>query len=89
MGFNLWWARNDGIGGHAWLGADDMRALAAEMDAQGMRWPGDRHRVSAADVDEALVMASREPRTDIDGRLWDDWLTFLEGARENGGIVVR
>ena len=38
MGFNLWWAFNDGIGGQAWLSADDMRALADEMIARGMSW---------------------------------------------------
>jgi hypothetical protein len=38
MGFNLWWVFNDGIGGHAWLSLDEMRALRGEMIARGMAW---------------------------------------------------
>jgi hypothetical protein len=40
-------------------------------------------------VDFALSRAEREPRTLADGKLWSDWLAFLEGAAENGGIAVR
>lgn len=38
MGFNLWRVKNDGIGGHAWLGPHDMLSLQEEMLAQGMAW---------------------------------------------------
>lgn len=40
MSFNLYWAQNDGIGGHVWLSLGDMLALREEMLAQGMAWEG-------------------------------------------------
>ena len=91
----LYWARNDGIGGHVFLGLDDLRALAAEMAEQGMTgWvaleelePG-RH-VPPGAVDFALSQASPEPSVLADAKLWRDWLAFLAGAAENGGILVR
>ncbi len=89
MGFNLWWARNDGIGGHAWLSADDMRALTIEMLAQGMAWTTERDRIGAHEIEETLQAASPEPQTSVDRNLWRDWLAFLDGARENGGVVIR
>ena len=91
----LYWARNDGIGGHVFLGMADLERLAAEMAEQGMTgWlsidrlePG--KTVPPGAVDFALSQASPEPRTFEDAKLWDDWLAFLAGAAENGGIVVR
>jgi len=91
----LYWARNDGMGGHVFLGLDDLRALAAEMAEQGMTgWvaleqlePGTL--VPPGAVDFALSHAAREPRLLEDGKLWHDWLAFLEGAAANGGILVR
>lgn len=91
----LYWARNDGIGGHVFLGARDLEALAREMEAQGMTgWvslgrlePGTV--VPPGAVDFALSRAHPEPRTLEDGKLWSDWLAFLAGAAENGGIAVR
>jgi hypothetical protein len=91
----LYWARNDGIGGHVFLGLADLERLAAEMAEQGMTgWlsldrlqPGTT--IPPGAVDFALSQASPEPRTFEDAKLWDDWLAFLAGAAENGGIVVR
>jgi hypothetical protein len=91
----LYWAKNDGIGGHVFLALRDLDLLAAEMDAQGMTgWlslerlePGTH--VPPGAVDFALSQASREPRLLEDGKLWSDWLAFLEGAAVNGGILVR
>jgi hypothetical protein len=91
----LYWARNDGIGGHVFLGLADLERLAAEMAEQGMTgWlsldrlePGTT--VPPGAVDFALSQASPEPRTFEDAKFWDDWLAFLAGAAENGGIVVR
>ena len=91
----LYWARNDGMGGHVFLGLDDLRALAAEMAEQGMTgWlalerlePG--HHVPPGAVDFALSQASSEPSALADAKLWRDWLAFLAGAAENGGILVR
>lgn len=91
----LYWARNDGMGGHVFLGLDDLRALAAEMAEQGMTgWltlerlePG--QHVPPGAVDFALSQASPEPSVLADAKLWRDWLAFLAGAAENGGILVR
>ena len=91
----LYWARNDGLGGHVFLGLDDLRALAGEMAEQGMTgWvalerlePG--AHVPPGAVDFALSQASPEPSVLEDAKLWSDWLAFLAGAAENGGILVR
>jgi hypothetical protein len=91
----LYCARNDGMGGHVFLGLDDLRALAAEMAEQGMTgWvaldrlePGTH--VPPGAVDFALSQASPEPSVLADAKLWRDWLAFLAGAAENGGILVR
>ena len=91
----LYWARNDGLGGHVFLGLADLERLAAEMSEQGMTdWlalerlePGGT--IPAGAIDLALSQASVEPRTLDDPKFWEDWLGFLAGAAENGGIVVR
>ena len=91
----LYWARNDGLGGHVFLGLADLEQLAAEMAQQGMTgWlaldrlePG--ATIPAGAVDYALSRASPDPKTLDDTKLWQDWLGFLAGAAENGGIVVR
>jgi hypothetical protein len=91
----LYWARNDGLEGHVFLGLEDLERLAGEMNEQGMTgWlsldrlePG--ATIPPGAVDFALSQASPEPRTLEDAKLWQDWLRFLAGAAENGGIVVR
>ncbi len=91
----LYWARNDGLGGHVFLGLADLERLAAEMSEQGMTgWlalerlePGGT--IPAGAIDLALSQASVEPMTLDDPKFWEDWLGFLAGAAENGGIVVR
>ena len=91
----LYWARNDGMGGHVFLGLEDLEALREEMEAQGMSgWlqlerlaPGTV--VPPGAVDFALSNASPETKVLADERLWNDWLAFLAGAAENGGIAVR
>ena len=45
--------------------------------------------IPAGAVDFALSQASPDPKTLDDTKLWQDWLGFLAGAAENGGIVVR
>jgi hypothetical protein len=89
MGFNFWWARNDGMSGHAWLSVDDMRALVDEMRAQGVEWNLERKEISAVAIDDALRDLASEPRTYVETKLWNDWLAFLAGAAENGGLVIR
>jgi hypothetical protein len=91
----LYWARNDGMGGHVFLGLADLERLAVEMTEQGMTgWlaldrlePG--ATIPAGAIDLALTQASSKPTTLDDPTLWEDWLGFLAGAAENGGIVVR
>jgi hypothetical protein len=91
----LYWARNDGLGGHVFLGLDDLEQLMDEMSAQGMSgWlqldrlePGTN--VPPGAVDFALSQASPETKVIADDKLWHDWLAFLAGAAENGGLAVR
>jgi hypothetical protein len=90
----LYWAKNDGMTGHVFLGTREQAALASEMDEQGMGgWlsldalePGGR--VPPGAIDLALTKASPETRSLDDAKLWEDWLRFLRGAVENGGLVV-
>jgi hypothetical protein len=89
MGCNFWWARNDGMSGHAWLSRDDMRALIDEMRAQGIEWDPARTEMSAAAVEDAFRDLASQPRTYVEPKLWADWLGFLAGAAENGGLVIR
>jgi hypothetical protein len=90
----LYWARNDGLGGHVFLGLEDLERLTAEMNEQGMTgWLSLDHlepgtTIPPGAVDFALSQASPEPKTLDDPKLWEDWLGFLAGAAENGGIVV-
>ena len=94
-GLRLYWARNDGMTGHVFLSAGDVAELAREMEDQGMAgWfdvdalrPG--ARIPPGQIDLALAKAAAEPREIEDAKLWRDWLTFLGGAVENGGLVVR
>jgi hypothetical protein len=91
----LYWARNDGLSGHVWLNDADRAALAREMLLQGMgSFPvatferGERMQVTVGEIEEALGAAASEP-VSVDERLWRDWLAFLAGATENGGLLVR
>jgi hypothetical protein len=88
----LYWAKNDGLSGHVWLSPQHAGQLAAEMAEQGIRLPlaelEPGARVPPGAVDAALARASREPRVLEDEKLWRDWLAFLAGAAENGGLVV-
>jgi hypothetical protein len=42
MSVNLWWAENDGMSRHVWLGVGELLALGGEMLAQGMAHEGGR-----------------------------------------------
>jgi hypothetical protein len=91
----LYWARNDGLGGHVWLSDADRAALAREMVLQGMgEFPvakferGERMQVTIAEIEETLSAGSQDP-VSVDEKLWRDWLAFLEGAVHNGGLLVR
>jgi hypothetical protein len=91
----LYWARNDGLGGHIWLSQADRAALAREMVLQGMGdFPiekfgsGDRMQVTVGEIERALEVASADP-VSVAEPLWRDWLSFLDGASRNGGLLVR
>jgi hypothetical protein len=91
----LYWAHNDGMTGHVFLDPLDRFALEREMAEQGMEgWlSGDEivpgARIPPGQIDLALAKASPEPRTLDDAKLWTDWLAFLHGAAENGGLIVQ
>jgi hypothetical protein len=101
--FHLWHERHDGMTGHVFLLEDQMRDVRAEMTAQGMVCGREGGRgiplhkletpanwyVPAIEIDEALEQSSPEPTTMSDARLWQDFLAFLEGAAERGGLRVR
>jgi hypothetical protein len=98
VSYRLWWRWNDGMSGHVWLSREDLGRLTHEMLGQGMPWPGERLAaladgaevvVTPQELEVALESASDEPVRLDDARLWQDWLAFLQGARHNGGIVVR
>lgn len=103
MAFHLWWQRQDGIGGHIFLLNDQMAALRDELVAQGMVCGDEGGRgiplsklqaprnqfVSSIELEEALETASPEPSTFEDGRLWQEFLAFLEGAAERGGLRIK
>lgn len=101
--FHVWWQRHDGIGGHVFLRNEQMAALREEMLGQGMvcgqeggagiplhmlETPRDWF-VSPVAIEEALEAASTEVRVIEDGKLWVDWLVFLEGAAKHGGLRIK
>lgn len=100
MSVNLWWAFNDGLTGHVWLGEREVEALRQEMLLQGMAeaFPleklapqagEERARVSPQEIEGALAVAVADPAAMADAKLWRDWLDFLDGARHKGGLIVR
>lgn len=103
MAFHVWWQRHDGLGGHVFLRNEQMAALREEMVAQRMvcgreggrgiplhklETPRDWY-VSPLELEEALEAAAPEARALEDASLWGDWLAFLEGAAQHGGLRVR
>jgi hypothetical protein len=103
MAFHLWWQNHDGMTGHVFLRNEQMAALRAEMLAQEMlcgdqgglgiplsklEVPRDQF-ISPIELDEALAVVSPRARTLEDEKLWVDFLTFLQGAAEHGGLRVK
>ncbi len=100
MSVNLWWAFNDGMSGHVWLGEREIEALRQEMVLQGMAeaFPVEklapqtsegRAQVTPQQIEGALEVASEVPTAMADEKLWRDWLEFLSGARHKGGLLIR
>jgi hypothetical protein len=63
MSVNLWWAENDGMSGHVWLGVSELLALGAEMLAQRMAHEGGREMTGVG-----IPLAELAPRGQ-DGRV--------------------
>jgi hypothetical protein len=103
MAFHLWWERHDGMRGHAFLLNDQMAALREELVAQGMVCGDEGGRgirlsklevptnqfIPPIEIEEALEVASATPRAETDTALWHDFLVFLEGAVQHGGLRVK
>ena len=101
--FHLWQVRHDGMSGHVFLLEDQMRDVRRELTAQGMVCGREGGRgiplykletpenwyVPEIEIEEALETASQDPTTMADARLWQDFLAFLEGAAERGGMRVK
>ncbi|HVD65748.1 MAG TPA: hypothetical protein VNB65_02520 [Gaiellaceae bacterium] len=87
----LYWANNDGMSGHVFLDPADVELLRQEMVLQGVMLPAlePGARIPAEDVQAAVASAEEDPISVTDSKLWRDWLAFLEGAAENGGLVVQ
>ena len=87
----LYWARNDGMSGHVFLDPADVELLREEMVLQGVMLPRLEPgvHITATEVDEALESAAPNAIALADGKLWTDWIKFLEGASVNGGLLVR
>jgi hypothetical protein len=90
-GLRLYWARNDGMTGHVFLAEKDVELLWHEMLVQGSVLPelDPGMSVPAVEVAAAVEHLGSEPLVVTDRKLWQDWLGFLRGAAENGGLVVR
>jgi hypothetical protein len=90
VSIRLYWARNDGMTGHVFLDSADVELLRQEMVLQGVMLPRLEPgvHITATEVDSALDSAAEDPIA-LDRKLWADWLTFLQGASVNGGLLVR
>jgi hypothetical protein len=101
--FHLWHQRHDGMSGHVFLLEPQMRDLRDELVRQGMVCGAEGGRgipihkletprdwfVSPLELEEALEVAAPEPVAMDDAKLWQDFLAFLSGAAERGGLRVK
>ena len=87
----LYWAHNDGMSGHVFLDPADVELLRQEMVLQGAMLPPlePGARIAADEVEAAVRGVEPDPISLSDAKLWEDWLRFLQGAAENGGLVVQ
>jgi len=91
------------MSGHVFLLEQQMREIREELVRQGMACGAEGGRgiplhkletprnwyVPPIELEEALEVASREPLGMSDAKLWQDFLDFLAGAAERGGLRVR
>jgi len=65
MSVNLWWAENDGMSGHVWLGAGELLAVGGEMLLQGMAYEGGREASGVGIPLAELAPSGREGRVSV------------------------
>ena len=65
MSVNLWWAENDGMSGHVWLGVGELLALGGEMLEQGMAHEGVREGAGVGITLAELAPSGREGRVSV------------------------
>ena len=65
MSVNLWWAENDGMSGHVWLGVGELLALGGEMLAQGMAHEGGREGTGVGIPLAELAPSGQEGRVSV------------------------
>ena len=96
MSYRLWWRWNDGVSGHVWLSEGDVDRLAQEMERHGS-WElavriaavKTEATITPQEVTRALERLPPVPTQLEDTELWGDWLDFLAGAEQKGGLLVR
>lgn len=65
MSVNLWWAENDGMSGHVWLGAGELLVVGGEMLLQGMAYEGGREAAGVGIPLAELAPSGREGRVSV------------------------
>ena len=58
-------------------------------DVPMFRCARERLCFSPLEIDEALEGASADPVAMEDARLWQEWLAFLDGAAQHGGVRIK
>jgi hypothetical protein len=78
------------MSGHVFLDPLDRSAIEREMDLQATGFPRLEPgiHVTVTEIDAALETVALDPIS-VDGKLWSDWLAFLQGASVNGGLLIR
>ena len=96
MSYRLWWRWNDGVSGHVWLSEGDVDRLAQEMGRHGCAELAARiaaveteATITPQEVTRALERLPPVPIELEDAELWTDWISFLAGAEQKGGLLVR
>jgi len=96
VSYRLWWRWNDGVSGHVWLSAGDVDRLAEEMARYGcadlaaqIAAVETEVTITPQEVGRALERMPSVPIHLEDAELWGDWIRFLEGAEQKGGLLVR
>jgi hypothetical protein len=96
VSYRLWWRWNDGVSGHVWLSEGDVERLTREMERHGSGELAARiaaveteGTITPQEVTRALERLPPVPIELEDSALWGEWLAFLAGAEQKGGLLVR